>query len=216
MAPSQGTHVLISGDEPRLVAALDEALRHSGWATIRVAAGSDLPASGQFLHVVVLTGSILSLCLLPEGIRPILRTVAVGPRTAARNLSIAVVRGAVAVIDSDQPFLEVLDQLDAALRGVRLPARPDVMARLHDHEQRSTALARLTPSEALVLARLVEGRTAGEIANAAHVSLATVRTHIRRILGKLDVTSQVGAIATAHRYADTGPVRDAIREVHQF
>jgi hypothetical protein len=43
------------------------------------------------------------------------------------------------------------------------------------------------------------GLAAETIAGRAHLSLATVRSHIRSILVKLDVSSQLAAVALAHR-----------------
>jgi DNA-binding NarL/FixJ family response regulator len=45
----------------------------------------------------------------------------------------------------------------------------------------------------------MEGKSAAEIAAEAVVSLATVRSQIRAVLQKLDVTSQIAAVALAHR-----------------
>jgi DNA-binding CsgD family transcriptional regulator len=53
----------------------------------------------------------------------------------------------------------------------------------------------LTPREAQVLERLSEGDTASEIALADYVAVATVRSQIRSILRKLDVSSQLAAVA---------------------
>ena len=47
---------------------------------------------------------------------------------------------------------------------------------------------------------IVEGDQAAAIARASYVSLATVRTQIRSILMKLEVTSQVAAVALARQY----------------
>jgi DNA-binding NarL/FixJ family response regulator len=48
----------------------------------------------------------------------------------------------------------------------------------------------LTPREAEVLELLQSGRSNGEIAQALHVSVETVRTHARRIYGKLGVRTR--------------------------
>jgi DNA-binding NarL/FixJ family response regulator len=57
----------------------------------------------------------------------------------------------------------------------------------------------LTPRELDVLRFLVEGRTDKEIAAALFVSPSTVTTHVRSILGKLEVTSRAAAAAAAVR-----------------
>jgi len=58
-------------------------------------------------------------------------------------------------------------------------------------------LMRLTPSERRVLSYMMEGQSATEIASGLVVSLTTIRSHIRMILSKLQVTSQLAAVAVA-------------------
>jgi DNA-binding NarL/FixJ family response regulator len=59
------------------------------------------------------------------------------------------------------------------------------------------SLVHLTPSERRVLFHMMEGRSAAEIAATLVVSLTTVRSHIRSILRKLNVNSQLAAVALA-------------------
>lgn len=66
---------------------------------------------------------------------------------------------------------------------------------LHAH----ATFERLTQREALVLGALIDGLTADEIADAHFVALTTVRTQIRAVLQKLDVRSQLAAVALANR-----------------
>jgi two-component system, NarL family, nitrate/nitrite response regulator NarL len=56
----------------------------------------------------------------------------------------------------------------------------------------------------------MNGRTASEIADERVVSLATVRSQIRAILLKLDVSSQLAAVAMAHRARWTGATADDV------
>lgn len=58
-------------------------------------------------------------------------------------------------------------------------------------------LVHLTPSERRVLCYMMEGRSAVEIASTLVVSVTTVRSHIRSILRKLHVNSQLAAVALA-------------------
>jgi two-component system, NarL family, nitrate/nitrite response regulator NarL len=60
-------------------------------------------------------------------------------------------------------------------------------------------LDQLTVREREVLAHLMKGRTVREIAVAGVVSEATVRTQVKAILAKLDVTSQIAAVGLAHQ-----------------
>ena len=91
----------------------------------------------------------------------------------------------------------------AAGRTVTRPSERDAIVaearRLRESEQtREDRLSSLTPRERHVLACLVEGCTAEEIAVGETISLTTVRTHIKAILRKLDVSSQLAAVALAH------------------
>ncbi len=56
----------------------------------------------------------------------------------------------------------------------------------------------LTPREKQVLASLIEGHNVREIARLGVVSEATVRTQVKSILAKLEVSSQLAAVSLAH------------------
>jgi DNA-binding CsgD family transcriptional regulator len=60
------------------------------------------------------------------------------------------------------------------------------------------ALTELTSSQDRVLYSMMRGASAQEIADHLVISLATVRSHIRSILGILGVTSQLKAVAMAN------------------
>ncbi len=59
-------------------------------------------------------------------------------------------------------------------------------------------LEMLTPRERQVLAALIEGRTVRTISQDSVVSEATVRTQVKSILGKLEVSSQLAAVGLAN------------------
>jgi DNA-binding NarL/FixJ family response regulator len=68
---------------------------------------------------------------------------------------------------------------------------------------------RLSPRERDVLRALAQGGSVADIAQRAFVSVATVRTQVRAILQKLGVSSQLEAVALAHRlgwFASDAPV----------
>lgn len=60
-------------------------------------------------------------------------------------------------------------------------------------------LDQLTPRERQVLGALTEGRTVRAIAQASVVSEATVRTQVKSILSKLEVSSQLAAVGMANQ-----------------
>jgi len=63
--------------------------------------------------------------------------------------------------------------------------------------ERLAPFTRLTSREADVLHDLMQGLSADDIAATRYVSIATVRSHIRAILQKLHVNSQLAAVALA-------------------
>jgi DNA-binding NarL/FixJ family response regulator len=67
-----------------------------------------------------------------------------------------------------------------------------------EEQRQRTPFAMLTARESEVLALMCQGRGPSEIADQAFVSLATVRSHVRSILLKLDVHSQLAAAAKAY------------------
>lgn len=82
-------------------------------------------------------------------------------------------------------------------------------------EQR-TAKARagaLTPRELDVLSMLVQGASTTGIASTLYLSPKTIRTHVQRVLAKLEVHSRVEAVSFAVRHGvvtDTRPVANVM------
>jgi DNA-binding NarL/FixJ family response regulator len=107
------------------------------------------------------------------------------------------------------------EHLVAAVRLVRTGdalLAPSITRRLvqryaqhkHDPARLHRDISTLTPREADVLRVLATGRSNAEIAGALHVSEATVKTHVTRILTKLDLRDRAQAIVLAY---ETGLVR---------
>lgn len=112
--------------------------------------------------------------------------------------------GAVGVIAKAEPLDFLVEHVRLAARGERvLPAQRRLDLLLESRRERASREHRLAPFEALtdregdVLAELMHGRQVDEISRALFVSEATVRTHVRGILLKLDVRSQLAAVARA-------------------
>ena len=78
----------------------------------------------------------------------------------------------------------------------------DERAQAHDLRRRISAL---TTREAQVLGQLMLGRTAREIAVSWRVSEATVRTQVKAVLAKLQVSSQVAAVGLARQVGWCAP-----------
>jgi DNA-binding NarL/FixJ family response regulator len=65
-------------------------------------------------------------------------------------------------------------------------------------DARATAFADLTDREVEVLRLVAGGLSNSEIAGRLHLSEATVKTHVGRVLGKLGVRDRVGAVVLAY------------------
>jgi DNA-binding NarL/FixJ family response regulator len=68
----------------------------------------------------------------------------------------------------------------------------------HERQRMTERLQLLTHREEEVLGQLMKGHTVREIAATSVVSEATVRTQVKSILAKLEVSSQLAAVGMAH------------------
>ena len=149
---------------------------------------------------------------LVPALAPLARVVVVSGSGDALRLGTCLELGAAGVLPKTLPFPELLAAVTAAAEGrpvLRDTERQDVLARAraarHAQRQRREPFERLTAREAEVLHEVMQGAPAAEIAARAVVSEATVRTQIRAVLTKLGVTSQLAAVAEAHRVGWEGP-----------
>ncbi len=114
--------------------------------------------------------------------------------------------GARQVLSKSGPLSAILGTLRALGRGeavLTANERQDLiaLARAQSEERAATRalLETLSPRESVVLGRLMRGETVREIATALVVSEATVRTQVKAILAKLQVSSQIAAVGLANR-----------------
>ncbi len=84
----------------------------------------------------------------------------------------------------------------AATATAALPVVPPEVAR---------GLAELTPREREILGAMAAGRSNQEIATEFFVSEATVKTHVRRVLAKLNLRDRVQAVVFAYEYGIVTP-----------
>ena len=133
-----------------------------------------------------------------EGMRAAVEIRKLHPSTAVLVLSQHVEsRFAIELVSSGGGFgyllkdrvLDVGDFLDAAERvsGGGSALDPEVVKQLLPRPQDDDPLAALTPREREVLALVAEGRTNAGIAKELWLTEKTVETHVRSILGKLDL-----------------------------
>jgi len=122
------------------------------------------------------------------------------------RLAEALVLGAKGWVSKSEPFEQLLAAAELALhdRPLLPAARQQELLqagreRLASDRELRRRLASLTEREREVLAALSAGRSAQQIADQFVLSLGTVRSHIRAILTKLGVSTQLAAVAAARR-----------------
>lgn len=214
-----GPRVLIVEDHAILSHALAEALASAGCGEIEVQDAERLDADEVLSAVKAFGPDVVLLDLdLGHGRRgaPLAKSItALGPTvlilTADQEPAAAgeaLEAGASAVLLKSQPFHTLAEAVRAAAAGEHL-VRP---ARRQEHidawERRRSAARRqrerfesLTASEVAVLEGLVDGCTLEVIASSRGVAIGTIRSQVKSMLRKLQVGSQVAAVARA-READ--------------
>ena len=123
------------------------------------------------------------------------------------RIAAAIAAGAIGSLAKSAPFHTLLDTLRAAAAGEPLMTDPARQRWLQHHyasqnnrRRLTQRLDRLSPREREVLDLLSSGQRAPDIAAHFVVALTTVRTQIRAILTKLEVNSQLEAVALTRRH----------------
>jgi DNA-binding NarL/FixJ family response regulator len=123
----------------------------------------------------------------------------------------AMAAGASGFLLKTAPPVQLVDAVRTVAAGEALLA-PTVTRRLIEEfvrrpppgDSSPERLAALTDREREVMALIARGLSNGEIAERLFLSGATVKTHVNRILGKLDLRDRVQAVVLAY---ETGLVR---------
>jgi DNA-binding NarL/FixJ family response regulator len=207
------TRVALVEDHVLLAQSLGFALRAEG---LEVLTG-DLTGEAQLFDSVAPDATTLVLLdldlgdplvdgveLIP-GLRACGAQVLVVTGTTERlRIAAAIEVGALGYVAKQQPLDELLHNVLAVVNGECVLGeceRQELLADLRQHraeQQRQFAPFRsLTPKETQVLTELAAGKSVENIATAWVVSEATVRTQVRGVLTKLDVRSQLAAVAKA-------------------
>jgi DNA-binding NarL/FixJ family response regulator len=125
------------------------------------------------------------------------------------GVAAAIAAGAIGSVPKSRSFDVLLQTVVAAASGEPVMTKAEHQGWLESHrhyitKQRELArrMARLSPREREVLELLTEGMRAAAIAEYFVVSMPTVRTHIRSILAKLQVGSQLEAVALFRQQPD--------------
>ena len=134
------------------------------------------------------------------GPRP--RTLVVSALHDEATVTAALSSGADGFVAKEVPFEILLDAIDTVLRG-ELYVGPAVAGPLIRHllgrrdARAATFVDRVSPRELEVLRCLVAGMDRAEVAAHLHISAATVRTHIQRLLHHAGVHSTLALVAAA-------------------
>ncbi|RNL80184.1 DNA-binding response regulator [Nocardioides marmorisolisilvae] len=185
----------------------------------------DLPrAASKLTSILALTPDLVLLDLdlgqgIAEGLALVAPLVDGGCRVLVvtawmdpEAIGAALADGAVGVVDKSAPLEHLIAVATACAQGVYSVPRAekrridDAARRQRTSRERELApFAMLTLREAEVLRCLIRGENVAGIAGRAHVSEATVRSQVRGILTKLDVASQLSAVALARRVGWSAP-----------
>jgi two-component system, NarL family, nitrate/nitrite response regulator NarL len=114
--------------------------------------------------------------------------------------------GAVGIVVKSEPIETLLTSVKRALRDETVMSKStstELLSELLTYRNRHVEMSlidTLTGRERDVLQALTNGHPAGWIARQHGTSIVTVRTHIRAVLHKLDVHSQLEAVSMAARF----------------
>ncbi|QZY29814.1 helix-turn-helix transcriptional regulator [Nocardioides coralli] len=110
--------------------------------------------------------------------------------------------GVQGIMPSSTGLADVVEALDRLLAGETLvndQERTELVEEWHRSQSRKDGLVErvhsLTPRERTVLRMLYAGQGVGQISDALNVSEATVRSHVKSVLHKFRVNSQLDAVA---------------------
>jgi two-component system, NarL family, nitrate/nitrite response regulator NarL len=223
-APRSDFRVLIVEDHALFAESLELALTIEGYDVRRVSTPTERMSPGALLTAVMRQRPRIALLDLDLGlfgdggrlIAPLARggvnvVVVTGSVDKAR-WGEAVRNGARTVVAKSRPLNDILATVRRINQGLPVMKREEreelLKAWASERSQLVELQARmdlLTVRERQVLGHLMEGRTVREIAVTSFVSEATVRTQVKSILAKLEVSSQLAAVGLAHHVGWSPP-----------
>ncbi|MFC7494600.1 MULTISPECIES: response regulator [unclassified Nocardioides] len=214
--PRSKLKILIIEDHTLFAESLELALNLEGYDVQRIPIPEDGGAQAVLAAVVRQRPRIVLLDLdlggVGDGVRLITPMVKAGANVVVVTASNDRARwgeslrhGARKVLSKSQPLNEILSTVRRINQGFPVIDRAEREALInlwHEQGLERVALQRrlalLTPREEAVLGELMQGRTVRDIATSSFVSEATVRTQVKAILSKLEVSSQLAAVGLAN------------------
>jgi two-component system nitrate/nitrite response regulator NarL len=221
--PASEANVVIVDDHQLFAQSLEIALTAAGHRSERV----ELPVSGSIGLLIskVLQRKpklvLLDLDLGPYGdgfalIEPVSRAgidvlVVTGTEEPGRWAR-AVMSGARKVLAKTSPLATVVATVDRLLKGLPVMSRKereellDAWTRQRQgNEQLWDMFDQLTLRESEVLGLLMQGHAVRDVARHSNTAETTVRTHVKSILAKLEVSSQLAAVGLAYQIGWRAP-----------
>jgi two-component system nitrate/nitrite response regulator NarL len=217
--------VLIVEDHRLFAEAVDLALTVEGYDVRRVEVPADPGSPGGLVAAIIkLRPRVVLLDLdlgrFGDGVRLIEPVARSGANVIVVTGSIdrarwgdAVRSGARKVLSKSQPLRDILATVRRIIAGLPVmdrEEREELVAEWNRHRFEvqgvSERIDQLTVRECEVLGHLMKGRAVREIAGLSVVSEATVRTQVKSILAKLEVSSQLAAVGMAHQIGWQAPV----------
>lgn len=135
----------------------------------------------------------------PSELLDAVRRVAAGDGVLAPEVTRRVLRAFADEADSARHASSTTSPDPAPVPGPGAPGYPAPPLRRHP------GVEQLTPRERDVLVALAQGLSNHEISKTLYVSPATTKTHVSRVLAKLEVTSRLQAALIAQDLGLTGP-----------
>jgi len=216
--------VVIVEDHQLFAEAMHLALSFAGYDVRRVGVDVDPSAPGKLVHSVTKQHPSVVLLDLDLGrfgdgsqlIEPInesgAQVVVVTASEDRARWGDAIRIGARKVLSKSDPLQDIiatvrrltsgLPVMDRSERDELLTESTRRREELHGLQER---LEQLTVRESAVLGHLMKGRAVRQIAGLSAVSEATVRTQVKSILSKLEVSSQLAAVGMAHEIGWRAP-----------
>ncbi|MGH3413876.1 MAG: LuxR C-terminal-related transcriptional regulator [Marmoricola sp.] len=218
MNRGQPARIVLVEDHSLFAESLEIALRMEGYDAHRLVLDDSVTMGARLLAAVLgLKPTVvlldLDLGVLGNGAELIV------PLTEAR-VTVAVVtgnldrarwgeciaRGARTVVSKTAPLAEILGTIRRMADGLAMMSRAERdelvavwQQRVREEKELRSRLGHLTRREAEVLGELMTGKQVSDIARERFVSESTVRTQVKAVLAKLQVSSQLTAVGLAHR-----------------
>ncbi|MEV7803975.1 response regulator transcription factor [Microbispora sp. NPDC088329] len=130
--------------------------------------------------------------------RPETRVVVLTGAADDRDIFGAIAAGAAGYLLKETSAIELLAAIFTVVEGGTVLAPPvatKLVSRMSMPDMQS-----LTPREAEVLSLVAKGLSNAEIGRSLIIGESTVKTHLNRIFGKLDVSGRTAAVTTAMRW----------------